>query len=142
MPFDTELVADVRALADVVAIATNKRIYHEEVLQGVAFDNFPCVAYSLLSDQPVMELAGDNSGYRTATFTFACYSKKSEETRTLAAAIQSLTGTRDKDTGDVIEWIEAEDTTDSFNPPIDLDEKGLKAAEITVVVVYSTTPQE
>lgn len=132
MTFDEELIALVRALGAVQSICTNKRLYHWEVLQSNPNSiNFPCVVYNMASDSPVNELDG-KSGMRKAEFEFDCYSKLTANIRELQGAIDTLNG----NAYTVLEWVEVENTTDSFEPPIDLDEKGMKAAQVTVTVWY------
>jgi hypothetical protein len=135
--FDEVLIGIIRALPDVQSICVGKRIYHQEVLQSDKFSNYPCIAYSLLSDSPFRELGGV-SGMRIASFTFQSYSKLASDIRSLSESLQALgvapavvlTGAAP------LEWIYVDDTTDTFEPCVDLDEKGMKASEQTITVVY------
>lgn len=132
MQYDEELIALVRALTDVQSICTNKRVYHLQVLQANPNNvNFPCIVYNMSANTPFNEL-DSASGLRKADFQFDCYSELSGQIRTLQTAIDTLNQTL----GTLLEWIEVTDTTDGFDFPIDLDERGVKAAQMTVSVYY------
>lgn len=132
--FDETLYAAVLALSAVQDTCVLDRLYHWEILQAdESFDAYPCIAYNLLTDTPFAELNGV-AGIRVAQFTFACYSRNTADVRSLAAAIQSLGNNPTAITG--LLYILVEDTTDTFEPPIDMDQKGMKAAELTVHAVY------
>lgn len=142
MTYDEEVIAIVRALSAVQSICTNKRIYHWEVLASDPNRlNFPCIVYNMSLNVPNNELDG-TSGIRTAEFQFDCYSERSSQLRELQEAIDTINQTYT----DGLEWIEVAETTDDFEPPIDLNEKGVKAAQLTVKVQYrpsvttTTTP--
>lgn len=136
MPFDADYIALLRALPAVDTLCVGKKIYHEEVLQtaGDDFTNYPCLAYTILSDNAFRLLDGTSTGIRVAIFIVNCYSRSTADTRALAAAVQGVCGVFD-DAGD-IEVIEPADTSDEFNPPIDFDVKGMKAAQVTAAVTY------
>ncbi len=133
MPYDVELVAIVRALSTVQARCVNKRLYHQSVLQsdpGVI--NFPAIVYAMQSNTPFMEI-DRKVACRTAEFTFDCYSANADDVRAISEEIQSIEPMAHED---VFDWLEAHDTTDGYEPPIDLDASGLKFAQVTVTIVY------
>lgn len=125
--FDTELVAAVRALPAFAAV----KVLHENAGQGRPS---PYAVYRLVSDEPEMELGGATSGYRRAVFQVDCYAPTAAAVRTLALALQSLTGAA---AGPVNQWYETTDTTDDYEFPVDLDERGLRAAQVTILAVHT-----
>jgi len=132
MDFDEEIISLVRGLPAVQSICVGKLLYHLQVLQdNPGSINFPAIVYNMVSNTPFGELDEANGMYK-ADFEFDCYSKLSADIRNLQFAIYTLNQT----IGTVLEWIEVAETTDNFDPPIDLDEMGLKAVQMTVTVYY------
>lgn len=132
MSVDTLMVARIRGLTSVDALCVDKKIYHQQVLQDATRAlKYPCLVYEISDDTPYMELAGP-SGVRVATFVWNCYSEVAADIRSFAADIQALAGIVCTE----FMWVQVDDTTDNYESPIDLQETGLKFAQLTMQVVY------
>jgi hypothetical protein len=131
MPFDEDLIAVVRALPEVAARCVGRKIYHFEVLMGEGFNNFPCIAYEMISDIPFMEM-NEITDMRSAVFQFTCLSRNSEDIRLMSNDIQQIQPLANAE----FDWLETADTTDGFDAPIDLNEIGMKFTQVTVTIFY------